>query len=548
VSLVGNLEDLSLPDILQIVSLSKKSGILTIEQEGRQGQIYIREGRVIQTVSPRSGKTLGEILTSQGLIKPDDLKKALEEQQAGGKKELLGAILIRMGLIAQNALEKVVQKQIEESIVYFLTWREGTFSFELCDIEGRGEVSIDPHAFILEQGIDTQWLVLEGTRLMDERKKSGTLFEDHDEPGAGAEASEGEAAAPLSIVLVDDDAVFREQFRERFERLGYQVTACETAAEALEAIKKASSSSVPAVITDIVYPTTDGTGFLGGLELVERIRADHPAAAVMAITAYPDDNVKGKLGHLGVGDFFIKPSGSGDSEKEFYDLLAQKLAGIQGAAQPPAPAQGDLAEEIGEEPLVDAIAESGPEEEILDEPLAAPGLGKDEMSLLQDMIQELQDPKAASEIGLLILRFAAEILNRAVLFVIKGGQAVGLGGFGIDVSAGGKKGGVKSIAIPLEEESVFEEAVRSKVPFRGPVVHTPQNVSLMKDLGGETPGEAVVIPLVAGGKVRVVLYGDNLPDEGALPSTQALEIFLVQAGQTLERVLLEKKLQQGGAA
>ena len=70
-SLVGNLEDLSLPDILQIVSLSRKSGILTVEREGKQGQIFIHDGRVIQTVSPRAGKTLGEILSSRGLIRSE---------------------------------------------------------------------------------------------------------------------------------------------------------------------------------------------------------------------------------------------------------------------------------------------------------------------------------------------------------------------------------------------------------------------------------------------------------------------------------------------
>ena len=37
------------------------------------------------------------------------------------------------------------------------------------------------------------------------------------------------------------------------------------------------------------------------------------------------------------------------------------------------------------------------------------------------MLEELQNPRATSEIGLLILRFAAELLNRAVLFVVKGG-------------------------------------------------------------------------------------------------------------------------------
>lgn len=549
-SLVGNLEDLSLPDILQIVSLSKKSGVLTIEQEGRQGKIFIREGRVIQTISPRSGKTLGEILTGQGLIKPDDLKKALETQQSGETKELLGTILVRMNLIEQGALEKVVQKQIEESIVYFLTWTEGTFSFELCDIESRGEVSVDPHAFILERGIDTQWLVLEGTRLMDERKKSGTLYEDPPEPAAAAGEAEGEPAAKAAVIVVDDDTLFLEQFRERFERLGYTVTTCESAVEALEALKEAPAASPPVIVTDIVYPTTDGTGFLGGIELVERVRSGYPGADIIAITAYPDDNVRNKVGELGVKDFIMKPGGGSEGEKEFFDALTRVLGSLRGkATAPPGPAPPEEAPaDEGQDDIVDAIGEKEAEITEAEAQIETAGLDKDQMSLLQDMMQELQNPKAASEIGLLILRFSAEVLNRSVLFVIKGGAAVGLGGFGLDVSAGGKKGGVKGIRIPLDEASIFEEAVRTKTPYRGPVVHTPLNVSLMKDLGGETPEESIVIPLVASGKVRVVLYGDNLPEGGALPNTQALEIFLAQAGLTLERVFLEKQLQQGGAA
>ena len=115
-SLVGNLEDLSLPDILQIVSLSKKSGILMLDREGQQGKIIIRKGKVIQTVSPRQGKTLGEILTGRGAVKPDDLKKALEIQRAGGNRDLLGGILVQLKLVDLATLEKVVQEQIEEAI------------------------------------------------------------------------------------------------------------------------------------------------------------------------------------------------------------------------------------------------------------------------------------------------------------------------------------------------------------------------------------------------------------------------------------------------
>ena len=133
-------------------------------QLGLGDERFDNEGRVIQTVSSRPGRTLGELLTGRGLVRPEDLKRALEIQRTGGGAVLLGDILVEQGIIDTPTLEKVVQEQIEDAIVFFLTWKEGTFSFELADIQGRGEFSVDPQAFILEHGIDTQWLVLEGTR------------------------------------------------------------------------------------------------------------------------------------------------------------------------------------------------------------------------------------------------------------------------------------------------------------------------------------------------------------------------------------------------
>ena len=45
-SLVGNLEDLSLGDLLQIVSLSQKSGVLALESAAGKGLIVFRAGLV----------------------------------------------------------------------------------------------------------------------------------------------------------------------------------------------------------------------------------------------------------------------------------------------------------------------------------------------------------------------------------------------------------------------------------------------------------------------------------------------------------------------
>ena len=45
-SLVGNLEDLSLGDIMQIISLSQKSGVLEVKADDGSGRIVFQSGLV----------------------------------------------------------------------------------------------------------------------------------------------------------------------------------------------------------------------------------------------------------------------------------------------------------------------------------------------------------------------------------------------------------------------------------------------------------------------------------------------------------------------
>jgi CheY-like chemotaxis protein len=598
-SLVGNLEDLSLPDILQIVSLSRKSGILLLEREGQQGKIIIRQGKVIQTISPRQGRSLGELLTARGLVRPDDLKKALEIQRGGAGSQLLGSILVELGVIDQTSLEKVVTEQIEDAIVFFLSWREGTFSFELAEIKGRGEFSVDPQAFILERGIDTQWLVLEGTRMMDERSRdrSGAAPIAAAPTEAASETSFAgidDEAAPegRALILVDDDPLFREMARDNLGRRGFRVVVCDTGAACLAAIEREAGSLVPpAVTTDIVMPTLDNQGFLGGLELVERLRRAHPEVPVVAVTAYPDENVKAQVLEMG-GKFLLKPGAadSGGTEDFFAELAFLLGAGDEHPIAAPAPAPAATAQAPPPAPLPPpasapgkAVAPPAPAAPSAPSPpvaaprkaeapprgqreravaaleatrvallkqeatVAAAALEPTESALLREMLEELQNPRGTSEIGLLILRFAAELLNRAVLFVVKDGKAVGLGGFGVD-SGGSEPRGIRGFAIPLTEPSLLESVVRLRAAVKGPLAPSAWNRALLDQLGGADPVDAVALPLISGGRVRVILYGDNLPEQRPAGGTRALELFLARAGLTLEKVLLEKKLQEADAA
>jgi DNA-binding response OmpR family regulator len=61
----GNLAQIPLPDLLQILSVNRKSGRLTVEREGERAEVALAEGRVVDaTLGPVSGeKALWRLLT-----------------------------------------------------------------------------------------------------------------------------------------------------------------------------------------------------------------------------------------------------------------------------------------------------------------------------------------------------------------------------------------------------------------------------------------------------------------------------------------------------
>jgi hypothetical protein len=56
------------------------------------------------------------------------------------------------------------------------------------------------------------------------------------------------------------------------------------------------------------------------------------------------------------------------------------------------------------------------------------------------------------------------------------------------------------------------------------------------------PDTVLAIPLIVDGKIALIVYGDNLPDQKPIRGVETLEIFMNQAGMALEKALLERKL------
>jgi len=172
-SMVGRLEDIALPDILQILSISKRTGKLTLTRREGSGVILFREGRVSYAASDSARETLGNILVCAKHITESMLMAALEVQHRGTERRPLGAILVEKGHITREVLEKCIRQQIERVICEFFTWRKGFFKFEMMDVQAIDGVRVDAQDFLLKAGLSPEFLVLEAARRTDEQERQG---------------------------------------------------------------------------------------------------------------------------------------------------------------------------------------------------------------------------------------------------------------------------------------------------------------------------------------------------------------------------------------
>src|SRR3989442_280346 len=125
----GSLKEASLPDVLQLLALGQKTGCLSIADRSNFGYIYFDKGRICYASIVNRRDRLGDILVKHPKITSNQLDAPIPPQ-AKERDQKLGEILVGMGVISQEDLERYMRVQIEESVYYLFTWTQGTFNFE----------------------------------------------------------------------------------------------------------------------------------------------------------------------------------------------------------------------------------------------------------------------------------------------------------------------------------------------------------------------------------------------------------------------------------
>ena len=154
----GSLKEASLPDVLQLLSMGKKTGCLAVTHRNNFGYIYFDKGLISYASIVNRRDRIGDILLKAGSITQAQLDAAISAQ-ATHRDKRIGELLVAQGAITRAALHAQIMLQIEEAVYFLFTWTQGTFNFE---------ADVRPEEQDLLVSINPESLLLEGARRVDE--------------------------------------------------------------------------------------------------------------------------------------------------------------------------------------------------------------------------------------------------------------------------------------------------------------------------------------------------------------------------------------------
>ncbi len=229
-SLIGSLDDLGLGDILQIINLSQKSGVLIVIGDQGEGRIVFRDGLVRGAARKGGPQTLRDLLVGGGVLSEEVYQSAVE---SGGEFDVAG-VLFERELITLDQLVALSREAVENTVVEMFSWQTGEFSF---DVRSEGEPG-DPK-LLLATGINAQFLAMEGARRQDENGRSSTGELEfgicESEPTPDQDASDGSKQAVHIVAERAASAVAKEdafaELRDLVDDAGAPSASAEDASE-----------------------------------------------------------------------------------------------------------------------------------------------------------------------------------------------------------------------------------------------------------------------------------------------------------------------------
>jgi hypothetical protein len=561
-SLIGSLEDLGLGDILQIISLSQKSGVLVIRTDDDEGRIVFENGLVRGAIIKDSPPNLRAVLVGGGFLASEEFDAAAWVSEATSIS--IEEALAQSTSLTSERIESLCRDCIESAVVKMFRWRFGDFNFDL-----RKEPDLNDPQTLLTVGLNAQYLAMEGARLDDEA--------DCDDREETAQAS-GAGGASVEDIFAgmgdedDDDEIKTPVLASEDDAAEAEVVQAGT----LEAETDPGTIVASAELADSQPPPPlvmiDAD--LVALEWMKKTLADRfPRIHIFQSCELGLARVRQYLARAQTPLVLVSPDAPGDRMGGVRNTkdLAKRLkaqashmlllwlceAGTKLKKRPPTidgvvsrPATHDLrnpkasaqVEEAGVQ-LIDEVSAylSRGVESSRTGRVAAPKA----RSRLQRVTTGLSDAATRGEILPQVITFAAESFSRVAIFVVLDDRVLGLTQLGMERAGGPNEEGIHQVRLKVDDCGWFRSLLDGRLPLRaGP--SDDGDRAFAELLGDTVPSEVYLAPIECAGQIVAMLYADNLPDDEPIGDTSAIEGVLQHAGESLDRAAFERALAEVG--
>ena len=562
-SLLGRLEDLSLTDIIQIVYLSRRTGVLEIINDSGRHTVLFRQGLVVNAASPEH-PDLATFLEAAGLLNAEQTKLVRQMEENGISA---GVAVVEMNILSADDLANAVRQRILTVVTPLLLSKEGEFNFILSETMSAADLEYEPDQLFKEGGFPPNKILgaADGEKLkplkgLEESLKAGKALlrgtASAETTPASLNLGLGQPLAPPEpppklpgTAPSASDNVLPFPSRDEFTPIEEEssFTAPEGLQPATPRVQPPPAASGQFKVAGGLFEVETPEAAFRNVVLFER----NPLVRVAARRAFTKEGVK--IFQYGTLD---------DVRSAMTDLFRANSFFVTFLELTDDDASVRLMQQVKRKNprlpvvVIDAEADLRRRHDLLrrgadlylTKPTPArmqPGLVEEELALFADelvlfaersfgllrqLINELSNPNDIGQVSATILRLSAEYLDRGALFMARDEAFVGLGGFGVTGGGDSMDKRVRQLRLARNQPSVLADVVSTNSAHHGKMRRTPANVELIDRLGGLLPTEVVALPIMHGNRAIGILYGDNAEHRAPIDSMTGLEIFLSQAG------------------
>jgi hypothetical protein len=157
-ALKGNLRDFSTTQLLNLVNLARKTGLLIVQSQASTARLFFREGKLIHANLGSADGHLADMLLKAGKLSAEQAKMIQAQAEMQSDKHL-GLALMNAGYVTQDDIVQSVKNYMLDIVYTLFNWTEGEFQFDQNALPSDDRIAVP---------INLENIILEGSRRIQE--------------------------------------------------------------------------------------------------------------------------------------------------------------------------------------------------------------------------------------------------------------------------------------------------------------------------------------------------------------------------------------------